>query len=259
MPFSEGLARVRVAGRWGFIDANGKMLIKPQFDDAKDFDNGLAAVKSRSDWGYIDKTGKMVIEPQFVYRPGDFVDGLAKVMGQTHAGFIDHAGRFSLKVEYEHSDDSYSEGLLAVIQGNPPRGVYLKRDGEVALEIPFWQQRTAYQRSLYSLRHQQLAPFSEGLAPVLSFNRLGFIDKTGKVVIEPLFRETKGFSEGLAAVKIIDSDGQYVWGYIDRTGRFAIAPRFSEAHTFAGGLAQVTTTDGKKQLIDESGKVIWKL
>ena len=127
------------------------------------------------------------------------------------------------------------------------------------MEIPFWQQRTAHQRSLYTIRRQQLAPFSEGLAAVLSFNKIGFIDRTGKVVIEPLFRETKGFSEGLAAVKIIGSDGQYVWGYIDRTGRFAITPQFKEARPFAGGLAHVTTVDGRRRLIDGSGKVIWQL
>jgi hypothetical protein len=63
----------------------------------------------------------------------------------------------------------------------------------------------------------------------------------------------------LAAVKIIGSDGQYVWGYIDRAGRFAIAPQFREAHPFAGGLAQVATTDGKKQLIDGTGKIIRQL
>lgn len=129
----------------------------------------------------------------------------------------------------------------------------------MAFEIPFWQQRTARQRSLYTLRHLQLAHFSEGLAPVLSFNKLGFIDKTGRVVIEPLFRETSGFSEGRAAVKIIGSDGQYVWGYIDRAGRLAIAPQFREAQPFAGGLAQVATTDGRKQLIDGTGKIIWQL
>jgi hypothetical protein len=55
----------------------------------------------------------------------------------------------------------------------------------VAFEIPFRQQRTAHRRSLYTIRRLQLAPFSEGLAPVLSFNKLGFIDKTGKVVIKP--------------------------------------------------------------------------
>jgi WG repeat protein len=265
--FHDGLARFQTPmgqeRKYGYMDKTGRVVIPLQFFDSGHFSEGLAwvAVLKEGKWlyGFIDKTGKIVIEPQFVYQPGDFIDGLAKVIGHTSMGFIDRTGRFRITVEYEHSDDFFSEGLLAIIQGTPPRGVYLKRDGQVALEIPFWQQRTAHQRSLYTIRRLQLAPFSEGLAPVLSFNRLGFIDKTGKVVIEPLFRETNGFSEGLAAVKIIGSDGQYVWGYIDRTGKFAITPQFIEAHPFAGGLAQVSKSDGKRLLIDASGKIIWRL
>jgi hypothetical protein len=265
--FHDGLARFQTPmgqeKKYGYMDKTGRVVIPPQFSDSGHFSEGLAwvSVLKEHKWlyGFIDKTGRVVIEPQFVHQPGDFVDGLAKVMGQTDVGFIDRAGSFRIKVGYEHSDDFFSEGLLALIQGDPPRGVYLGRDGRVAFEIPFWQQRTAHQRSLYTLRHLQLAHFSEGLAPVLSFNKLGFIDKTGRVVIKPLFRETSGFSEGLAAVKIIGSDGQYVWGYIDRAGRFAIAPQFREAQPFAGGLAQVATTDGKKQLIDGTGKIIRQL
>jgi hypothetical protein len=266
--FRDGLARFQTPSgeerKYGYMDKAGRVVIAPQFHDAGHFSEGLAWIEVLKEgkwlYGFIDKTGKIVIEPRFVFQPRDFVDGMAKVMGQQNAGFIDRTGSFRITVEYEQADDFFSEGLLAAVtQGEQPRGVYLRRDGQVALEIPFWQQRTAHQRSLYTIRRQQLAPFSEGLAPVLSFNKLGFIDKTGKVVIEPLFRETNGFSEGLAAVKIIGSEGQYVWGYIDRTGRFAIAPQFGDARPFAGGLAHVSTLDGKSRLIDRSGKVIWQL
>jgi hypothetical protein len=265
--FHDGLARFQTPlgqeRKYGYMDKTGRVVIPPQFDDSGHFSEGLTWVsvfKERKRlYGFIDKSGKIAIEPQFVHQPRDFADGLAKVMGQTSSGFIDRTGSFRITVDYEHADDSFSEGLLAIIRGDPPRGVYLKRDGQVAMEIPFWQQRTARQRSLYSISRLQLAPFSEGLAPVLSFNKLGFIDRAGKLVVEPLFRETSGFSEGLAAVKIIGSDGRYVWGYIDRAGRFAVAPRFREAHPFAGGLARVATDEGKKQLIDRTGKVVWQL
>jgi len=265
--FRDGLARFQTPlgqeRKYGYMDKTGRVVINPQFHNSGHFSEGLAwvSVLKEGKWlyGFIDKTGKFVIEPQFVYQPGDFVDGLAKVVGQHSSGFIDRSGRLRIEVESEHADDSFSEGLLAIIQGDPPRGVYLRRDGRVAFEIPFWQQRTARQRSLYTVRRLQLAPFSEGLAPVLSFNKLGFIDAAGRVVIEPLFRGTSGFSEGLAAVKIIGNDGEYVWGYIDRAGRFRVAPQFREAHPFAGGLAHVVTADGKGLLIDGSGNVVWRL
>jgi hypothetical protein len=265
--FHDGLARFHTPSgqerKYGYMDKTGRVVIPPQFHASGHFSEGLAwieVLRERWLYGFIDKTGKIVIEPQFVYQPRDFIDGLAKVIGQKESGFIDRTGGFRIHVGYEQSDDFFSEGLLAaVIQGDAPRGVYLKRDGRVAFEIPFWQQRTAHQRSLYTIRRQQLAPFSEGLAPVLSFNKIGFIDRAGKVVVEPLFRGTNGFSEGLAAVKIIGSDGQYVWGYIDRTGKFAVTPQFRDAKPFAGGLAHVSTADGKRQLIDRSGKVIWQL
>jgi hypothetical protein len=266
--FHDGLARVQTPSgqerKYGYMDKTGRMVIEPQFFDSGHFSEGLAwaAMLREREWlyGFINKTGQFAIAPQFVYQPGDFVDGMAKVISKSTSGFIDRAGRFRILTEFEHSDAFFSEGLLAVVIGSdPPRGVYLDRDGKEVLVTPFWQRRTAWQRSLYTLRRQQLAPFSEGLAPVLSFNKLGFIDKTGKVVIEPEFRETLGFSEGLAAVKIIGSDGAYVWGYIDRAGKLVIEPRFREAQSFAGGLAQVSTFEGQRLLIDGNGKEVWQL
>lgn len=65
-PFNdETYAAVEKDGKWGFVDVNGKMVIKPQFNDARSFSNGLAAVKQGGLWGFIDSTEKMVIEPQF--------------------------------------------------------------------------------------------------------------------------------------------------------------------------------------------------
>ena len=40
-PFSEGLARVRVDGKWGYINTEGEVVIEPQFDDAGSFSKGV--------------------------------------------------------------------------------------------------------------------------------------------------------------------------------------------------------------------------
>ena len=47
--------------------------------------------------------------------------------------------------------------------------------------------------------------------------RWGFVDKSGKVVINPLYDEVMPFSDGLARVKVgrktgyIDASGKFVW------------------------------------------------
>ena len=262
--FQNGLMRVQTPSgqerRYGYIDKTGRTIIEAQFSDAGHFSEGLAwvSVLRERKWlyGFIDKRGRFAIEPQFIYQPGDFKGGFAKVVGEKYSGFIDKTGTFRIKVDYEQADDSFSEGLVALVEKS--RGVYLDTNGKVVLEIPYWQDRTVWQRSLYTLRNQQLGPFAEGLAPVLSFYRIGFIDKTGKTVIAPEFRETRGFSEGLAAVKIIGSEGDYAWGYIDRSGKLTIEPQFKDAKPFRGGLARIITSEGQDQLIDRFGKVIWR-
>ncbi|MGL4375735.1 MAG: WG repeat-containing protein, partial [Microcoleaceae cyanobacterium] len=32
-------------GKWGFIDKNGKVIVKPKYDEVRNFSEGLAAVK----------------------------------------------------------------------------------------------------------------------------------------------------------------------------------------------------------------------
>ncbi len=58
-------AAVMINGKWGFTDLNGKLVIDPQYEDARSFINGFAAVKQNGKWGYIRTDGAMVIEPQF--------------------------------------------------------------------------------------------------------------------------------------------------------------------------------------------------
>ena len=64
--------------------------------------------------------------------------------------------------------------------------------------------------------------------------KYGFIDKSGKVVIEPQFDDVGPFSEGFAGV---EKDGK--WGFIDKSGKVVIEPQFDDAEPFSEGLAKV--------------------
>ena len=85
--FSEGLALVKKAIKWGYVDKNGKEVIPFSYDDAYSFSEGLALVKKAIKWGYVDKNGKEVIP--FSYDDAcSFSEGLARVYKDGKWGFI---------------------------------------------------------------------------------------------------------------------------------------------------------------------------
>ena len=96
LPFSEGLAAVRIGDLWGYIDKMGNIVINPQFGYyASGFSEGLASVQiggSNGKYGYINKEGEIVINPQFD-KAYDFSEGLAKVKVGSKDGYVNKKGR----------------------------------------------------------------------------------------------------------------------------------------------------------------------
>ena len=111
--FYEGLAKVEINKKWGYIDQTGKMIIPPQFDDADYFHEGLARVNiyHRNYYAYIDKTGNAVI-PLF-YHASHFSEGLARVTINKKDGYIDKTGKMIITPQFDYAYN-FSEGLAAV-------------------------------------------------------------------------------------------------------------------------------------------------
>jgi len=84
-----------------------------------------------------------------------------------------------------------------------------------------------------------------------SGDQYGFIDKTGKMVIDPQFEQVFEFSEGLAAVRTKED----VWGFIDKSGKMVIEPKFDDVRNFSEGFASVRI-GGKWGFIDKSGNMV---
>jgi hypothetical protein len=97
--------------------------------------------------------------------------------------------------------------------------------------------------------------FSEGLAGAGLRGKAGFVDRTGKFVIEPKFDGVWEFSEGLAKVMLGEFMQGEKYGYVDKTGKFMINPVFDGASSFSEGLAEVWL-DGKAGYVDKTGRYV---
>ena len=88
--FNEGLARVKLNGKCGFIDKTGKEIIPLKYDDAWSFEEvGLAKVFLSGKYGFIDKTGKEVIPLKYEDAPYSFYGGWVKVKLNNEFFYID--------------------------------------------------------------------------------------------------------------------------------------------------------------------------
>ena len=63
--FSEGLAAVKSKGKWGFVNAKGKVVVKPEYDTVFDFLGGRAGGVIGDECTVIDSGGKRLapLEP----------------------------------------------------------------------------------------------------------------------------------------------------------------------------------------------------
>lgn len=110
--FSEGLARVKINGKWGFIDKTDKLVIPAKYDKVFFFTEDLARVYINGKCGFIDKNGKMVIPAKYD-GAWTFSEGLAGVRIKNKWGFIDKNRNIAIPAKYDDIK-GFSEGLAPV-------------------------------------------------------------------------------------------------------------------------------------------------
>ena len=251
--FSDGFAAARSADapwKWGYIDKTGRFLIPPQYDDANVFSDGLAQVVVGGQAGYIDKSGTFVVPPQYrSYSPehSTFAAGLACVEMNGRWGFIDKQGKVAIEAKFGGAS-SFHDGLAAVQVGEKfsTRYGFIDKTGSFAIE-PRFSLAWKFSEGLARVRDN---------ADQVQAHPMAFIDKTGNVVFRvPDGRWAGEFSEGLVNVKT-GSGGQEKWGYVDHSGKWVIEPRFQRAEPFYKGLAQVIV-DNKVAYINQAGHYVW--
>ena len=288
--FSEGLAPVKLRGKWGFADAAGKVVIQPQYKEVHGFSEGLAAVKTDQQWFYIRRDGT-VLPSVSAKKAGDFHQGVAVVDG---GWLMDTSGkRYAKLKKYSYVGDFQDNGLAEVGVRRASRSFldYLSIGwgwGGPGWGIgpgwgPYWgdvgygchhhhhhgwgggisiSPAVAMPSSLYrgyvNKKGQEVippnysfvSPFYGRYALFRDDGHWGMLDAKGQIVIPAAYDALLPFSQGLAPFA---SDKK--WGFIDASNQVVIANRFDSVQAF---LEDRTTAveKGKGGVIDKSGNAV---
>jgi hypothetical protein len=249
---NNGLSRVEIGNKAGFINTNGDIVIPIThlYLYLDNFHSGFARFKVHKpllkfDWGYYNTSGQIVLNSQY-RKVGYFDDGVTFFYDKFRFGLMDSNGNIITPPKYYNvgsliHEKKYFYDNLILLKDESGQIVYLNRNGKVEIELS---------PDLISRN------FSEGLARAKRRNNKGwgFINKQGSIIIPTIYEAATDFCEGFAAVKRNDK-----WGFINIKGEQIVdfiyqdVARFS-AGLFSEGLAAVKSNN-KWGFINHEGQV----
>lgn len=269
-------------GKFGYVDRQGKVAIKPQFELAGPFsDNGLAPFSRNGKFGFIDRQGNVAIEPKFDLVTVFDGNGIAQIKSNDKLGLIDSSGRVILEPQYQMIGAFAANGLARVMSrsgtgkpATPADGKTTYRARHILLDREE-EARALIARLKSGARFEDLAGQSkdtgsgarggdlgwsraEALPPALAAVLPGM--QTGQVYDAPLKSQ---FGYHVLKLEEVRSEGSKqssaapLYGYVNMRGNVVIEPQFEDAGDFAAnGLARVATGPAKYGYVDARGKLI---
>lgn len=185
------------AYKFGYMSMKGKVVIQPQFDNAKAFQtNGLAIIQQNNKYGLINSKGKVIVSPKYK-RIASFQEGLASVLQDGKYGFIDKKGKVVIPLQFKDAG-AFDASELAVAKKDKHYG-FIDKTGIFVIP-PIYDYLTAF-----------------GDKEITSFEKegkYGILNQQGKVLISPEFEEVYPY-EGMK-IYAFEKEGKY--GLINARG-----------------------------------------
>ncbi|MDF2685699.1 MAG: repeat protein [Clostridia bacterium] len=255
-PFNENVAFIEKDGRFGIIGSDGKVIVDPSTTDwtklnidTMSFKEGLAAIGTdEQGFGYINTKGEVVIPYKWTYAES-FYDGYACVGDEDAYYIINKNGEvlFDLTMSWydREGDLLYYNSFV----GNTTGCVNLKQN--ILIGTPNWD---------------YVGFFREGRSAVFKGEKWGFVDDSGKIIIEPIWDNVSDFYEGYAVVNSggsWDEENEYNSsgknGFINTDGVVVLALQWDTAYPFNKAGITAVETEQKWQLINKEGLVLQEL
>lgn len=115
--FHEGLAAVKLNGKWGFINNKGDIAIPIEYDSVSSFMENRAIVKKGILYGVIDNRGREILKISYS-NIGRFFDGIAIASINNQYGFINYDGKKITQFIYSKCENYFYRGYGLVFKNN---------------------------------------------------------------------------------------------------------------------------------------------
>lgn len=230
------------------IDKNGKTRFElTQAVEVYPFYDGLAAFSIRNLhgegklYGFVNKSGKIAIEPQYE-SVLSFHGGMATVVNeQKKIGFINKKGVLVIPFKYD--------------KVNIPSGNIFMDNGQAVVQL-YGKPVVIDKKGKHVIEGQFDAVFADGDDYLIaSEGKMGWCDKSGKIIIIPQFAAARPFNGQKLAPASFDGK-QY--GYVDRQGVFQINPQFDGAACFINSQMACVKSGYSYGIIDTKGAYLVK-
>jgi hypothetical protein len=225
------------SGKWGYVDASSKWVIKPQFYRASDFKDGFGVIygNDMETEGVIDANGKFVVPCK--YESVYISKGYIQVTLNKLEGLYDKKGKQVVPCSYE--DIYISNGQIRVTK-NKLHGVYdIDRNRE---KIP-----CIYDECFFA-GEQDKSAWGLNMFLCKKNGKTGISDISGKEIIpciytHVIFQEDQNY---YFVIKDNDYEDHKTlfggkWGLIHKSGKEIIPCKYDEIRYHGDGLVAVST------------------
>ncbi|MBS3914224.1 MAG: WG repeat-containing protein [Bacteroidetes bacterium] len=244
--YSEGVANVCIDTNWYFVDRNDKVITELRnIKFASVLSCGLSLVCTEGwwddrnfiygydHWGYVNIKGNMVIEPN-LRAASDFKEGFAAIgimsvsAGEAH---INKKGEIAFRFDHWCSNFDHGKAVRSI---------------DMSETLVF----DTFGNVLDSFSGQGMSTsITDGVINVYYFDSCGFTDQHGKILFDK-YESARNYNKTMTAVRI---SGQ--WGFMNKKGKVYIDPQYEAAGDYSNGLVAVKK-NGKWGFINKKGKII---
>ena len=210
-------------------------------------EESLIPVYENNRWGFIDAKGDYVIKPRF-YSIGKFSSNLAPVREDNLFGYINTSGKFIIPSKYDFALPFIDNLAKVYIKGKP---FFIDKSGNIIFQHDFIEFHTFEGRNVtFALAKNE---------------KYAVVNRSGEVLIEPIFEKVSHYTNGLAVVKMpSDDESSMFYGVLDAEGQYLVDfGEYDKIEPYVNGYAKVWIYDDSyleremQGVIDENGELIF--